>query len=200
VMFTSDHGEMLGDHNHVQKRSFYHGSLTVPTAIRHPAFKGGVTCRAPVEITDLTATILDCAGVDPADALSKKWPAFHDRVPCRSLLPIVDGSRDSVREFAFSECDGLWQAAVGARRKYVRWLSGDDAMSREALFDLAADPNEERDLISSAGGCLTGSPEGDKVLEGFRIHVQRIMDTTPAAQLRWAPLPEEGEAFSYPEG
>ena len=180
--------------------------FTVPTAIRHPDHLDRRKCRAPVEITDLTATILELAGVAPESALAKPWPAFHDRVPCRSLLPIVTGASDSVRDFSFGECNGLWQAIQDSRYKYVRFLDRRadgrriNGESSELLFDLESDPEELHDLLASGSGEASVPMSGEvrRALELARSRREWVNDTTPPAPTRWAPLPEGGERYSYP--
>ena len=192
VLFTSDHGEMMGDHARLQKQSYYRQSVTVPMAIRHPDHLDGRVIDTPVEITDITATILDLAGLDPAEALSKPWPAFHDRVPCRSLMPIVRGETDRVRDFSFSECNGQWQMVQDAEWKYVRHLAYDrPGAVLEELYHLADDPNELVNLAPAPA-------EAASRAAALRAYREFVMDTTPPAQTRWAPLPPDGEAHSYP--
>jgi arylsulfatase A-like enzyme len=191
-LFTTDHGEMMGDHLRVQKGSYYWQSVRVPTAIRHPDHLDGRVVGAPIELTDLTATILDVAGLDPQQSLSRAWPAFHDRVPCRSLMPIVRGETDRVREAAFSECNGQWQMMRNEEWKYVRLLSsGTPQDPDERLFYLAEDPDE---LIDRAAD-PSGAPDCAAALSELRGRMRQLIDTTPAAQTRWAPLPLEPELY-----
>lgn len=179
LLFTSDHGEMLGDHGRMSKQQPWRQSVTVPTAIRHPAHPGRRLCTAPVELTDLTATMLDVAGLDPATALSKPWPAYHNRVPCRSLMPVVRGESDGVREVAFSECRNQWELLQSRDWKYVRELPGSPRGAGERLFSLSADPGEQHDR--------SADPVCRDLLAGFRERRQALMDATPSAQLGWAP-------------
>src|SRR5690606_20712658 len=83
IVFTSDHGEMLGDHARFQKDIWYKESATVPLVIRNPRDLQPRRNASPVELTDVTATMLDAAGLDPKQALSKPWPAHHNCVPCK---------------------------------------------------------------------------------------------------------------------
>lgn len=176
ILFTTDHGEMMGDHGLVQKQSFYRQSLTVPTAIVDPSAGSAHRCTHPVEFTDLTATMLDAAGLDPVAALSEPWPDFRDRIPGRSLLPVVRGDAPSTREFAFAEGGaGRWQCVQSARWKYVREL--DDSVGfRETMFDLAEDPDE-----------LTPVEAADALRE-HRDHLDALLMRTPPVQSRWAPF------------
>ncbi len=188
LLFTSDHGEMLGDHARLSKQQPWRQSVTVPTAIRHPAYLGRRVCPAPIELTDLTATILDLAGLDPQQALRKNWPAFHDRVPCRSLLPVVRGEATSVRDAAFAECNGQWQLLQSAGWKYIRYLGGlgGQPPPREELYDLARDPGEQHDRAAD--------PVCRDVLAELREARVRLLDATPPAQLGWAPFAAQATA------
>ncbi|GBF77282.1 hypothetical protein PA598K_05821 [Paenibacillus sp. 598K] len=183
ILFVADHGEMMGDHGRVQKQSPMRASVVVPAAIRHPDWLNGERNDSPVELTDLTATILDVAGIDPQQALSKDWPAFHDRVPCRSLLPIVAGEAGRVRDYAFSECAGQWQMILSERWKYVRSLQYDDPdRVPEQLYDLQEDPDEQRNVIEL--------PQYRDAAQWCRRRRDFVLDRTPPAQLRWAPIIE----------
>lgn len=64
ILFTADHGELLGDHRCVGKRSFYESSCRVPLIISWPAeFGGGQVRRQLVSLEDVYATILEAGGV-----------------------------------------------------------------------------------------------------------------------------------------
>jgi choline-sulfatase len=179
IVLTSDHGEMMGDHGLVQKSEFWRESQQVPLAIRHPGCPGGIVCNSPVELTDITATLLDVAGIDPASALSKKWPAHNHEVPCRSLLPILKGETGTVRDFAFSECKNLWSSIVSDRHKYVRFHNGEHPdRIEELLFDTDQDPEELRDLA--------GMSDSAETLEWHRRRLAYVRDRMPPAQHVWA--------------
>ncbi|MBC5690456.1 sulfatase-like hydrolase/transferase [Mediterraneibacter sp. NSJ-55] len=105
IIFTSDHGDMQGDHYRLQKAFPWKQCATVPLAIRMPGFHSKSLVKAPVELTDVAATILDYAGLEPEEALSKSWPAYNNIIPCRSLLPIVRGEAESVRAYSFTETE-----------------------------------------------------------------------------------------------
>jgi len=154
VVFTSDHGEMLGDHHLFRKSYAYQGSAGVPMIIVPPeGTKGGEStaldtasgarsheCRAAVTLTDLFPTMLDAAGL-PVPATCEG----------RSLLPLMRGeARLAGREFVHGEHSRTFAPAqdnqylTDGREKYV-WFPFD---GREQLFDLANDPGETRDLSS----------------------------------------------------
>jgi choline-sulfatase len=180
IFFTCDHGEMLGDRGRMSKMQPWRQSVVVPTAMRHPQFLNRRTCTAPVELTDVAATILDVSGVDPRVGLSKPWPAFHDRVPCRSLLPIVAGTAQSVRDYAFSECMNVWELVATEEWKYVRYAAGRKGeRAREELYNVGEDPKEQIDLAGD-GACRSA-------LQALRHARADVLDATPPAQLGWAP-------------
>ncbi len=83
VIFTSDHGEMLGDHNRVTKSVPYQGDLQVPLFIMGPSIVENKVIDKPVSLIDIFSTILDFASV--------KIPEGVDSV---SLKPVLEGKRD----------------------------------------------------------------------------------------------------------
>lgn len=92
IVFTSDHGEMLGDYDCFGKRSMHDGSVRVPLLARLPGvFEGGERIEQPVSLVDLAPTFLNLAGI------SDDKHSF-DGV---DLVRIVNGSCD--REFVFSQ-------------------------------------------------------------------------------------------------
>jgi arylsulfatase len=180
ILFTADHGEMMGDHGRVQKGSFYKSSVNVPAAIAHPHYSGRKQIDKPVELTDFTATILDVAGIHPQEALSLKWPHFNNIVPSRSLLPLLSGKADSIRPYAFSECAhrGVWNVIQNERWKYVKYLiPHPDEGGVTFLFDLINDPLELKNLASD--------PTHSVVLQQLEQARRDVLDSTPAAQTRW---------------
>lgn len=191
IIFTTDHGEMLGDYGFFGKQRPLWQAVTVPTAVRHPSHLDGRSCDSVIELTDLTATILDIAGLDPKAALAKDWPAFNDRIPCRSLMPVIRGEAERVRDYAFSECDARWNMIQDERYKYVRYPADDDASpAREELYDVKADPDCLDNLAGNAGI--------EQVLAPMRERLLHILSTTPAAQTRWAPLMKPDGSREYP--
>lgn len=95
VIFTSDHGDMLGDHCLLVKGAFFYDPCTrVPLIMRWPA-RFGVRRRVPalVQNHDLAATILAAAGVDEA-AAEKIMPESRD------LIPLAAGEVKKIRDHA----------------------------------------------------------------------------------------------------
>jgi len=181
ILFTSDHGEMLGDEKQEGKSRPQWPSSRVPTAIYHPDHSTQQRVDTPVELTDLTATILDAAGLNPQDALSKSFPAHNDHVLCQSLMPIIRGETEKVRDMAFSE-HTHWRMVESKEFKYVyrpaESLSGDP---EEFLCRIDEEPIDVNNLV--------GEPEYAEVLKEHRRYMHNVMDHTPPAQHRWVPFP-----------
>ncbi len=139
IIFTSDHGEMLGDHHLFRKSLPYEGSAHVPFLI-HGVNVDRPACRSSdglVSLEDLLPTICELGGAE-----------IPDGVDGRSLVPVLRGSTPMVREDLFGEHDGGFgnHFVVAGRFKYL-WFT---RTNEEQLFDLAADPHECNDLSGQA--------------------------------------------------
>ncbi|MEX2606734.1 MAG: sulfatase-like hydrolase/transferase [Kiritimatiellia bacterium] len=144
VVFISDHGEMLGDHDFFRKCEPYEGSANIPfifTASADLAFASGSKNLRPVCLEDIMPTLLQLAGAP--------CPDIADGV---DLSPTLQGKSQQVREWlhfehapCYSEEQG-YHALTDGRYKYIwRTLNG-----TEQLFDLDKDPHEHYDLVRSA--------------------------------------------------
>ncbi len=72
VLFTSDHGDWLGDHGMMLKGPmFYEGLLRVAMILRGPGIPAGQISQEPVSNTDIAASALDWAGVSPGTGCSR---------------------------------------------------------------------------------------------------------------------------------
>ena len=138
VLFTSDHGDMLGERRMVQKRCFYEWSVRVPLVVGLPGGVGaGTTVAEPVSLLDVLPTLLDLAGL-PAD----------ERLPLdgASLAPLLEGGREPDRlvlsEYHVEKVRAPCFMARRGRHKLVH-VHGHD----EQLFDLDADPGEWENLV-----------------------------------------------------
>jgi arylsulfatase A-like enzyme len=94
VVFTSDHGDWLGDHGLFQKGIPHTRGLTrIPWVMRWPGVtENGLRVDAPSSQVDLMPTLLDAAGIDVPYGVQGE-----------SLRPVLVGDRDRVREFALVE-------------------------------------------------------------------------------------------------
>ncbi|MEZ5386683.1 MAG: sulfatase-like hydrolase/transferase [Prosthecobacter sp.] len=132
VVFTSDHGEMMGAHGYLTKGRFYEESARVPLFVRWPGNVKVGRSKAPVQMMDVYPTIVEAVGGEVTSGRFSK-----------SLLPIAKGERDRIRPVAISEIGDkapLRMMACDGRFKY--WADEE----REYLFDLEKDPLEQREL------------------------------------------------------
>jgi arylsulfatase A-like enzyme len=154
IVFTSDHGDYLGDHWLGDKDFFHDASVKIPLIIYDPSPAAdkarGNACDALVESIDLAPTFLAVAGGDPAQQ--------SHRLEGRSLLPLLHGETPAQwRPFAVSEYDyGMMPASAelgvaprDARLFMIadkRWKLVHAIGFRPMLFDMQSDPDELRDL------------------------------------------------------
>lgn len=137
VLWTSDHGEFLGDYGCFGKRSFLKSAANVPLIIRYPErFAASAINEAPASLVDVMPTLLGAAGIDAT----------------RLTLDGVDLAGDAVRqrEMVFGQYEQGAKAsymALSRRWKYI--YSASD--NREFLFDERVDPEETRNRAETIG-------------------------------------------------
>jgi len=138
IMFSSDHGELMGDHHMFRKVYPYEGSVHIPMIVkgaRNSGIKSNAVFDQVVELRDVMPTLLDCAGLPiPAS------------VEGQSFLPIMRGESVDWRDYIHGEHTRDHQNSLmyltDGREKYV-WMS---ESGHEQFFDLIEDPQELRDL------------------------------------------------------
>jgi len=137
VIFTADHGEMLGNHRLWGKHNCgYEDVLNVPLLVRHPGQRNGTSIETRVMLTDVLPTCLAVAGT-----------AF----PAASGRPLEQGRGHDGYRYTIAEGEGFLAISDG-RAKYIV-ATRDGARYREA-FDLVVDPGESRNVIDDPG-CAT---------------------------------------------
>lgn len=151
ILFSSDHGEMLGDHGRWGKRVPYHPAASVPLLVCGPGVQQNARNSALVSSIDLTATILDYGGVPQA------------QIDGKSLRPVLEGRKESHRRVVYSGL-GAWRMIYDGRYKVITGFAPEmgqknganmsryepEVVSRSPMvFDLSEDPTEMRDLADS---------------------------------------------------
>lgn len=136
VLYTSDHGDWLGDHGLILKGPMmYEGLLRVGLIVRGPGVPQAKVVTDPVSTLDIPATLIDYAGASPLAPLHGV-----------SLQSLVKGNQDH-RDFAFNEWD-LDASRCGVElklrtvRTYGHKLTLEESSGAGELYDLREDPNE----------------------------------------------------------
>ena len=146
LVFTSDHGEMLGDHNLFRKSYAYEGSAGVPLIICLPERSSRASCQesTPAVLEDIYPTILDIAGVPLSDkkeidgiSLLSLAKSDNRELSGTYRRPFIHGEHS----ICYGETNAM-QFLTDGREKYI-W---NPVTGLEQLFDLSSDPNELRDL------------------------------------------------------
>lgn len=143
VVFTSDHGESLGEHNYF----FEHGhdlfipSLRIPLIVSFPGFlPTGERVTSMVSNLDLYPTMLDLAQV-----------SFPPGLEGRSVLPLVRGTAARLHDQVFFENDQHLTAITNGRLKLIHYPATESNEERCELYDMYTDPAEEQDRYAGAG-------------------------------------------------
>lgn len=165
ILFCSDHGEMLGEHQWMRKRSAFEGSARVPFLVR-PApgmgLEGGQVREEPVSLIDILPTCLEAAGAEVPAAVDGK-----------SVLPLLRGQTEGWRDMVHGECCQLitlnsgMQYLTNGREKYIYYPGNGE----EQFFDLEKDPREMENLAST--------DEGRRRMAPYRERLVQILDGRP---------------------
>ncbi|MCZ7647359.1 MAG: arylsulfatase [Planctomycetota bacterium] len=194
VLFTSDHGEMLGDHHMFRKTYAYEASARVPFLAKAPGWmecQRGLRPEQVVGLQDVLPTLLDAAGAP-----------IPERVDGRSVLPLLRGESAPWREFLHGEHAPCYDKAnamqylTDGKEKFI-WHT---QTGIEHFFDLRDDPNECRERSKSAAHrarvelwrgrmieTLKGRPEGfvaNGQLVAGRPHTNLMPDYRDGARVK----------------
>ncbi len=142
ICFTSDHGDMLGDHHHWRKTYPYEGSANIPYLLKWPAgydinLARGSKLENVVELRDFLPTFLDAAG--------ESIPADMDGISLLNLIKDPSSPWRSYIDLEHATCysrENYWCALTDGTWKYIWYFS----TGQEQLFNLKKDPGEEVEL------------------------------------------------------
>lgn len=184
IIFTSDHGETLGDHGLMFKGCrFYEGLVRVPLLFSWPGeFSSDVQHEGLTELLDLSATLLEIAGAE--------IPEYHQG---QSLLPFLRGEKspvDPIRESVRCEYfDALAPKFTQGNGTFATMYRDDryklvvyHSLELGELFDLKADPHEHTNLWEDPA---SQTIKAELILKSFNQHVNL---TTDVGSKRIAPM------------
>jgi choline-sulfatase len=192
VVFTADHGELLGERGLWYKMSFLEGSARVPLIVRGPGLEAR-RVPGPVSQLDLAPTLAALTGASAAGA------QFEGTDLAEALTGASPGPAEAVGEYL---AEGVQAPAVMLRRrahKYVR-CPGDP----DLLYNLAADPLELRNLAADPGSAALVAAfraESDErwdlgALEARVLESQRARHLVARALARGAYAPWDFQPYS----
>lgn len=129
IIFTSDHGDALGDHGLAYKGFFYDSMVHVPLILRGPGVTPGARSASLVSTLDLIPLFFHTCGVEPPDTLQGN-----------DLRDLLDDPAATLREAVYCELDG--RVMVQTERHKYGWYADGSA----ELYDRVTDPNELHNL------------------------------------------------------
>ena len=179
VIFTTDHGEMLGDHGvYLKGPYFYEGTVHVPLIMRWPKGFSAAEYQSFVELVDLPQTLLDFIGLK-----------HHPGMQGKSFAGMLNGfqpddHRSSVyceyqNSIAFHREPSVWSSTMvqNKRFKIVKHHTSEFG----ELYDLLNDPHEQRNLWSDSAS--TGHKV--RMLELLADRISLTRDPLPEATGSW---------------
>jgi len=175
VIFTSDHGDMMGEHGLFQKNAPYDGCARVPLIIAGPGFPAGKTVETPVSLTDLFATIVEVtAAREPEGTRGRSLvPLAHGRENGRGPV-FVELNTERLITGVFSLVEWPWKLNL-----YVDYPA--------QLFNLAEDPEEWVDRADS--------PECAAVRQSMERTLRLIVDPEAVNDAAFAEQERRLDAF-----
>lgn len=142
VVFTSDHGDMLGERGLWYKKSFFEDSCRIPMMVSYPErFEPGRRV-SNVSLVDLLPTFTDLAWNGTA-------PEPIDPLDGASLVPLLDGRAEENVGTVYGEnlAEGSLSPIVMVKRGSSKFVTG--GTDPDQLFDLETDPDERTNLAGS---------------------------------------------------
>jgi len=151
VVFTSEHGEMAGDHGMLEKRSLYEEASRVPLLVKVPWLQdGGARIGGSFGQIDLVPTLLDLLGESAPEELEgeSRAPVLRGDASLRDSDVFLQWNGEGDRDLGTPEINSLiaepWRSVVTGDRWKLNLCPGD----RCELYDLNADPHELTNLYA----------------------------------------------------
>ncbi len=177
VVFTSDHGEMVGSHGFVYKGAYmYDGVQRVPFIMRAPGvIPEGLQTDALGSSVDLLPTLAEMMGIEAPPETQG-----------RSMLPLVSGQADRGREMTFTEMNSPGLGIVMARTDRYKFCYNWKKRQVDELYDMQEDPLELENLAVDPEHAELAGEMRERVIEWMRDighpllpHAQRALDEEP---------------------
>jgi arylsulfatase A-like enzyme len=169
VVYTSDHGDWLGDHGLILKGPMpYDGLLRVGCIVRGPGVPAGKVVKDPVSTLDVGTTFLDYAGASATSPMHS-----------RSLRGMIEGTGET-RDFAYNEWDlNASRCGVALRLRTIRTRTHRLTVELDSgageLYDLVNDPHEMDNLFDDAGAAAVRR----ELQDAIKARPDDVMDPLP---------------------
>ena len=180
VVFWSDHGYHLGEHNGVwQKRTLFEEGARTPLIIRSPGMPGnGTACRRIVEFVDIYPTLTSLAGVDAPNDLDGQ-----DLSPLL-IDPLREWNGTAITQVLRPDDDRLDSMVMGCsirddRWRFTEWGEGKNGTE---LYDHHSDPNEFHNLATDPDA--NAQAVINRLRPILRRHASGKVPTVPVNQSR----------------
>lgn len=171
ILFTSDHGELLGDHHLFRKSLPYEGSAGIPFMVVDPGnyldIKKNTKSDKVVELRDIMPTLLDAANLP-----------IPDTVEGKSVLPLIRQTADKNlqwREYIHGEHTlgkQSYHSITSETDKYI-WYS---QTGEEQFFDLSLDPLELNNKISNVDYKQTINARREQLIKSLKEREEGFTD------------------------
>jgi len=196
VIYTSDHGELAGEHGLWEKRTWHEAATRVPLFVRLPSHRSGnatpETLRTPVSLLDLYPTVCRLVDAEPPEGLDG-----------RDLSKAVRTGTEPEAKPIVVDCFGMfgnddlhYRMVRDGRYKYVRFRD-----APELLFDLEADPLETENIAADAIESRDRLRERvDESLDFAEVDSRRKRDEELAREYRLATPKGGPNQYHMPDG
>ncbi|MCH6255002.1 sulfatase-like hydrolase/transferase [Puniceicoccaceae bacterium K14] len=162
VIFSSDHGEMMGDYGCVGKRCMLEAATRIPLLVRFPGSeRAGLKVDTAASLIDISKTCFDLAGVIPNDGMG-------ERQGC-NLFELADGKHRN--RTVFSQFQAKWMGnymATDGKHKFMYSAADDKKWSFELCDDLTEIPvdTSETDKVETVAKVNFGSYPNLEAIDG----------------------------------
>lgn len=144
IVFSGDHGDMLGERGLWYKMSYFESSVRVPLLIHHPSSFAPREISANVSTLDILPTLVDLAGGKISEEVGLE-------IDGSSLYPFLQGAEaNDAKDTAYAEYCGEGTIAPLVMIKRGSWKYIACPADPEQLFNLSTDPHEITNLASSS--------------------------------------------------
>ncbi|MCF8380587.1 MAG: sulfatase-like hydrolase/transferase [Bacteroidales bacterium] len=160
IVMWGDHGFSLGDHTNWGKHTNFEYATRSPLLIKAPGMLKGKIIESPSEHLDIYPTLVDLAGFPIPDTLDGN-----------SLVKILDGSTDKIKEFAVSQFTRGGKQGFSLRSDYFQFVEwkNDDVVDHIQLFDFVNDPYQTTNIFNT--------PKGAELADTFSIRLNNYQLT-----------------------